>query len=101
MPKLFKAELTIPVEQYGNIRPTVEGTAQDIVDAYFEFSRMVKPKEGLSDKDFNEFLENQALANDKNHIETYNLMSVLQKTIVQTNKRLFARLKAKTDKQNV
>ena len=100
--KIFKATLRVPTaEQYAFCEIELEDTAENIADAYYELTRTFKPKEGLSDKDFNEFLENQALGNDKNHIETYNLMSEEQKKQVQCNKRLFARLKAKTDKQNV
>lgn len=96
----FKATLRIPTaEQYAFVEVQIDGTAEQIQDAYYELTRSFKPKEGIPEKDFNEFLENQALNNSKNHIETYNLMSEIQKTIVQTNKRLFARLKAKQDKE--
>lgn len=49
----MKAELTIPFEQYGNIRPTVEGTSEEIVAIYREFAALIKvqPK-GLSESEF-------------------------------------------------
>lgn len=49
----MKAELTIPVEQYGNIKPTVEGTVEEIVAVYRQFAEAVKvqPK-GLSESEF-------------------------------------------------
>lgn len=94
MPKTFKAELTVPTEQFGNIRPQVEGTAQEIVDAYFEFSRMVKPKEGLNEKNFNIFLD-KYLMGEKNHVEEYQEMSPKQQEVVQIIKRSLARIKSR------
>lgn len=94
----FKATLRIPTpEQYAFVEVTLEGTTEQIHAAYSELTASFFLKEGLSEKDFNQFLDNQALNNGKNHIETYNLMSEMQKTIVQTNKKMYARLKNKQE----
>ncbi len=89
----FKAELTIPTEQFGNIRPTVEGTAEEIVEAYFEFSRMVKPKQGIPDKDYNAFMDSYLMGNLEGLGEVYQVMSPEQQHCVQTIKRSLARIK--------
>lgn len=94
MPRTFKAELTIPVEQYGNIKPIIEGTAQDIVDAYYEFSKMVKPQVGLSTKQFNDALDTY-LNDGTGNTEVYMAMSLPQKEVFQHLKRAFKRIEAK------
>jgi hypothetical protein len=92
--RTFKAELTIPAEQFGNIRPTIEGTAEEIVDAYFEFSRMVKPQEGLPHKEWNAALD-RYLNDGTGDTEAYIAMSPAQQNVIQEIKKSFKRLKAK------
>ncbi len=94
MPKTFKAELTIPAEQFGNIRPQVEGTAEEIVDAYFEFSRMVKPKEGLPPKEWNAAID-RYLNDGTGDTEQYQKMSPEQQRVLQEIKKSYKRLEAK------
>lgn len=90
----FKAQLRIPTpEQYSYIEVSVEETVENILILHNQFLRMVKPQEGIIEKVFNVFLENQALGKP-NDINTYQAMSPKQQEIVQTNKRLFKRIKA-------
>ena len=97
--KEYKAQLRIPTEMYAYIEVSVEGTAESIVEAYQDFTRLVKPKEGLSEKDFSAHLDRMLLGSD-NHVEEYQMMSDKQKEIVQTLKRSLKRLKARNDKNN-
>jgi len=54
----YKAQLRIPTnEQYAYIEPTVEGTPEEIVDAYYTFTDAVKNKEGLPRNEFNEIFD--------------------------------------------
>lgn len=55
----YEAELTIPAEQYGNIRPKVTGTAEEIVAAYREFAEALRPKpvNAMPSKQFNEIYD--------------------------------------------
>lgn len=94
MARNFKAELTIPVEQYGNIRPTIEGSAEDIVSAYWEFATLVRPREGVEEKAMNTFVDNMLLGNGKNSIDVYNQMSKGQQDTVQCLKRGLKRIRA-------
>ena len=87
----FKAELTIPTEQYGNIRPTVEGTPEEIVQAYRDFSALTKPREGLSSKEFNQALD-RYLSEGTGDAEVYIAMSQEQQGVIQEIKKAFKRI---------
>ncbi len=93
--KTYKAELTIPVEQYGNIRPTIEGSAFDIVSAYWDFAKLIRPREGVDEKTMNVFIDNMLLGNGKNSMDVYQSMSKAQMDCVQVVKRSMKRLKAR------
>lgn len=97
MPK-FKAQIRIPTEQFAYIELEVEDTAENIVLIHYDFLRMVKPKVGIPDKEYNDFVDRYLLG-EKNHVEVYQLMSPEQQTCVQTIKRSLARIKAKQEKQ--
>lgn len=97
----FKAQLRIPTpEMYSYIEITVEDTAENILSLHNQFLRLVKPQEGIDEKNFRVFLENQALGKP-NDINTYLAMSPKQQEIVQTNKRLFKRIKAHEEEDEV
>lgn len=91
----YKAELTIPAEQYGNIRPTVEGTPEEIVGAYFEFKKLLTPREGLLPKQFNacldEYLKTGTL---RDGVNLYGEMSFEQQNVFQQIKKSLKRIKA-------
>lgn len=97
MPK-FQAQIRIPTEQFAYIELSVEDTAENIVAIHYDFLRMVKPKVGLPEKEFNSFVDKYLLG-EKNHVEVYQLMSPEQQVCVQTIKRSLARIKAKQEKE--
>lgn len=95
----MKTTLRLPTsDQYAYIE--VEIDADSIEGAVAEYKRsmsLVRGGEGIPEAEFREFLDNQALGNGKNHIDTYNKMSPEQQKQYQVNKRMFARLKSKTE----
>lgn len=90
----YKARLRIPTEMYAYVEVDVEGEPHDIVSAYHEFTRLVKPQEGLPVKDFNAFIDRQ-LNNEENHLEVWEKMSDQQKFIVNEIKKAIKRIEAK------
>ncbi len=93
---MYKAELTIPTEQYGNIRPVVEGTAEEIVAAYFEFKSALGG-EGIPDKEFDQWLD-RYLTENTGDSNVYARMSAPQRATIQTIKRSINRIKARQEK---
>ena len=88
----YKATLRIPTsDQYAYIEPTVEGTPDEIVSAYYEFIKLIKPQEGLDTKDFNKALD-RYLTDGTGETEIYVNMSVYQKDIFQEIKKSIKRL---------
>ena len=97
MPK-YKAQLRIPTEMYAYMEVSVEDTAENILQLHNEFTRLVKPREGLDEKTMNIFIDNMLLGNGKNDINVYQLMSDGQKNTVQCLKRGLKRITAHQDK---
>lgn len=87
----FKAQLRIPTEMYSYIEVSVEGEPEDIVSAYREFTDLVKPKEGVTSKDFNSFLDAQ-LNGQGGDTEIYTAMSERQKLVIQEVKKALNRI---------
>ncbi|MFA5937606.1 MAG: hypothetical protein WC822_07050 [Candidatus Paceibacterota bacterium] len=91
---MYKAQLRIPTnEQYAYIEITVEGTPEFIVDAYNEFTGMLKPKEGLTQAEFNKALD-RYLKDGTGEVEVYVKMSPKQQHVFQEIKRSLKRIKA-------
>ena len=85
----MKATLHIPTEQYGFVEVEVEAdSVEEAVSLY------PKNGEGLSDKEFNAFIDNQLIGSD-NHIEQYEKASADQKAIIQVIKRALKRIEYK------
>lgn len=94
MPK-YKAILRIPTQEpYAYIELVVEGTPEMILEAYNEFTRLVKPVLGLTERDFQPILDRYLQDNIMTSAE-YESLGTEQKSLVQTLKRAFKRLKAK------
>lgn len=54
----YKATLRIPTEeQYAYIEVQVEATPESIVSAHREFSALVRPVDGLPERDFNKVVD--------------------------------------------
>lgn len=98
--KTFKAQLRIPTEMYAYIEVSVEGTAEDILDAYKEFNEIIKPKAGLSQKDFNACLD-RYLNDGTGETEVYLAMSPSQQAVIQEIKKAFKRIEAREGKLQV
>ena len=104
MIKLNKALLRVPTsEQYAFIEVEVESeNAEEIVEAYKEITQMVKPKTGLTDKEFNSALDKYLSSSDDESLssEEYANMNEKQKDIIQAVKRSLKRLVAKDLRDN-
>lgn len=92
--KEIKISLHIPTEQYGFIAVECEGlTADETAALYKEYSTGFQPKAGISEKDYNTFIDRMLLGQEGNHIEQYVAMSDQQKYAVQVIKRGLKRIK--------
>lgn len=93
-----KVTLHIPVEQYGFVAIESDGmSAEETAVVYEEYAQAFRPKAGLSDKLFNEFIDRQLSGEVGNHIEQYEAMNAIQKGIVQCLKRALKRLEARNN----
>lgn len=94
----MKTTLRLPTkDQYAYIELELEDmTVPQAVEAYESAMALLKPQEGITDKDFNAFLDRQIMG-EANHVEEYNRMSDEQKKIVQTIKRTLKRIEARQD----
>lgn len=96
--KTFKAQLRIPTEMYAYIEVEVEGTAEQIVEAYYEFTKLVKPQEGLPTKEWQAALD-RYLNDGSGETEVYMAMSPTQKAVMQELKKAFNRIDYKANKK--
>ena len=96
----MKYKLHIPTEQYGFVEVEFEAFSEDFVEqTYRQVVNAFKPKAGLSDKDYNSFIDRYLLG-ELVHTEEYAAMSTDQQKTVQIIKRSLARIKSKQEKQN-
>ena len=95
-PKI-KARIRIPTDQYAFIEIEVEDTPEKIIETYYNFTRELKPKEGLPDKEWREALDGY-LAEGKMTVVEYNGMSERQQWLIQQIKKSVKRVKSKIDK---
>lgn len=91
----YKSQLRIPTtDQYAYIEVEFEGTAEDTIQAYNEFTNLVKPQEGLPSKDFNKILD--AYLNGTGiPADVYMSMGDDQKMVIQEIKKSLKRIQAK------
>ncbi len=94
--KQYNATLRIPTEMYAFIEIKHEGTPEDIVEAYREFTKLVKPVVGLPTKEFNQALDRYLTDGDM-EAEVYVSMSDAQKAVIQEIKKSVKRIKAKNE----
>lgn len=91
----MKIKLHIPTEQYGFVEAEFdwleEGKIIDPAEAYKQIGDLFRPQEGLSPKDFNQFLD-KYLTENTGDLEVYNGMSDAQKAVIQEIKKAFKRL---------
>jgi hypothetical protein len=97
MDKTFKAKLRIPCEMYAFVEVECEGGPQEIADNYREFTRLMRPNEGLPPKEWNKALDTY-LETNKMDGEAYEKMSQFQKDVIQEIKRSIKRIDYKNNK---
>ena len=94
----MKIKLHIPTEQYGFVEAEFEikgdETPDEIAEKYYFIAKGFKQQEGITDKDFNGFLD-KYLRENTGDLETYNRMSESQKNIIQAIKRSVKRIAPK------
>jgi hypothetical protein len=94
---VFRATVRIATDMYEFIELEVNDTPEAIFDAYRRMKRLNISSGGITDKEFDQFIENQ-LSGKTNLLETYNKMSTTQQSIVQINKRAIKRINAKIER---
>lgn len=87
----YKTTLRIPTDAYAYIEVEVEGEPDEIVSAYYEFTKLVKPTEGLDKKEFNKALD-RYLTENTGDTDTYLAMSRSQQDVFQEVKKAFKRI---------
>lgn len=96
----YEAILRVPTaEPYAYLEIKVYNDAEAIYAAYQRFTKLIKGEEGISDSEFDQFIENQ-ISGKGNLLGTYNRMSNEQRKYVQINKRAVSRIHYKVNKQN-
>lgn len=91
----YKAELRIPTDQYAYINVQVGGEPDDIMQAYKEFSALVKPQEGLPPKEWRQALDEYLNTNSfSNADDTYFKMNPQQQYVIQEIKKSVKRVTA-------
>lgn len=97
----MKAHLRLPTgDQYAYIEIETEvNSIEDAVVGYNGAMRLIKPSEGLPDKEFDAFLERQLLG-EGNDVNEWEKMSPEQKKYIQANKRALNRISYKQLKEN-
>jgi hypothetical protein len=91
-------KIHIPIGEYAFIEEEFEKvdgqflyTPEQLVARGKEITEAFKGRVGLSEKEFDEFVQKQ-LEGGKNHIEDYNRMSLEQQKFIQVNKRALKRI---------
>lgn len=88
----------IPTEQYGFVEYMQEMENGDLIPMYETIKKevLVSPHEGLSDKEFNTILDAYITHGNDMSATQYEGMNNEQQKIIQTLKRAFKRIKAKS-----
>lgn len=92
--KKFKSKIRIPTEMYSFVEVDVEGTSEEITEAYNRFKTELNSGEGLSPKLWRRALDRYLTTGDGD-VETYLAMSVYQKNVIQEIKRAYKRINSK------
>lgn len=91
-----RATIIVPTVQFGNITYECEGSPNAINEFadYVLSLRNKKTSPGLTDKEFNDFVDAQ-LMGTPNHVEMYEKASPEQKMCIQVLKRALKRIKSR------
>lgn len=85
-------------DQYAYLECTEEfPSVEDALAFYHQSMRLIKGGTGLDEKEYNAFIDNQLMGNNKNHIDQYEKMTTEQKGTVQVLKRALKRIKSKAE----
>ncbi len=95
----MKVILRLPTtDQYAYLETEIEVMSiEDGLAEYHRAMRLIKGGTGLDEKEYNAFIDNQLMGNDKNHIDQYEKMTTEQKAVVQVLKRALKRIKSKAE----
>lgn len=93
----IKAQIIVPIIEFGNITYFVEGTAEEINEYATYLLSLRKSRAGLSDKEFNACLD-RFLTDGTGETETYLRMNPEQQAIIQAVKKGFNRIDYKNTK---
>lgn len=91
----IKTKIRIPSQQYAFIELEIEETPERILEIHDEFINLVKPKEGLSDKEWRAALD-KYLDDGTMEADAYAQMSRLQTYVIQEIKKSIKRKKYET-----
>lgn len=98
----MKVTYRIPTDPYAYVEIEDEVTAfnwPQIKENYDELASTFKIGEGITDKEYNDFMDSFLLGEMNGLGEVYQLMSPSQQACVQTIKRSLKRIKARQSKQ--
>jgi hypothetical protein len=90
---MSKYTLHVPTVSFGFIETEVD-TAEEAIAEHNNLLKLYSGGEGLSDKDFNHFLD-KYLTNGTGETEVYMAMNLEQQKVIQTLKRAMKRIEAK------
>ena len=90
----YKAKVRIATKEYEFVELEIEGSPDDIAEAYNEMEGRLKGREGLETARFNVFLD-RYIMNEPVSSEDYACMSKYQTAVVQEIKKSIKRIKAK------
>ena len=98
---MITTKLRIPLkEQYSYLESEIATeTIAEAHDMYVQAMKYINGEAGLglSDKEFNLFLDRQLCGDPGNTVDQYESMSPAQQAIIQANKRSIARLKSREE----
>lgn len=92
-----KSLIRIPCEQYAFIEMEVEENPRDTIEMYRYLANLYQGGIGISEKDFNEYLDNYLSKENPIGSEIYAVMNSEQQKIIQTIKRAIKRIKQKSE----
>lgn len=96
----YKATLRIPTEEsYAYIEIAVENTPEAIVSAHREFSALVRPVDGLSQKEWNDVLTSYGLGKGMSP-DTMLKLGKAQQWFIKEFDKMTARIEAKQVRAN-
>lgn len=90
----YKSTIRIPTDPYAYVEVEVEGSKEEIIETYRDFKRTADSLGGLSEKEFNDFVD-EYLCNGRvfDGADKFAAMNEFQQTHIQLLKRSLARIR--------